>query len=278
MRKNEFLSILVFMFLALIFSSCAQRPPVMPPHPVERVHRVPEPPIIRQDVYHEVAPGETIWRISKTYDVTADSILEANSIRDASRIEAGQVLLIPRACPRKTVIPLFNTTRWEYIVIHHSATSFGNSFFFDKVHNVRGFNRGIGYNFVINNGTRNKKDGEIEVTPRWIKQIDGAHCKAFGMNRKGIGVVLVGDFTYESPTEAQLDSLIRLVNILRQYYDIPIENIMGHGQVPGAATECPGRMFPWNYFLTRLEQNTFKNVRENDGTLKVIFVKDNPVN
>jgi len=274
MNCKKILIILVLIATLFVLSSCAKKPAIITPPTIESVHTIPERhAVFRHDVYHEVAPGETIWRISKTYDVSTKSILEANDIKNSCEIEAGKILLVPQAYPGKTVIPLFETKRWEYIVIHHSATDFGSSFFFDKIHHIRGFDRGIGYNFVINNGTRNKKNGQIEVSPRWIKQIDGAHCKASSMNHKGIGICLVGDFTYVTPTDEQMDSLVRLVNILRKFYNVPIRNILGHGQVPGANTECPGKKFPWEEFKAKLERESYKELEQCKGPLQIIYVR-----
>jgi len=265
--------IILLCFISLVLTSCARIPSTITIPPAERARDIPDS-YLRCNVYHEVAPAETIWRISKTYDVSAKSILSANNIKDATQIEAGRILFIPQAYPRKTVIPLFKTCKWEYIIIHHSATDYGSSFFFDKLHHVRGFERGVGYNFVIGNGTRNKKDGQIEVTPRWIKQIDGAHCKASSMNKRGIGVCLVGDFTNDIPTEKQMDSLVKLVNILRKYYDIPLGNILGHGQVKGAATQCPGNVFPWTAFKQRLKREAYVDIKQEGEPLQVIYVND----
>jgi N-acetyl-anhydromuramyl-L-alanine amidase AmpD len=72
------------------------------------------------------------------------------------------------------------------------------------------------------------------------------------MNYKGIGICLVGNFNQERVSQKQLDSLAYLVNILREYYKIPIKNIVGHRQVNGAKTECPGKYFPWEEFKDRL--------------------------
>ncbi len=50
----------------------------------------------------------------------------------------------------------------------------------DAIHRKRGFDRGLGYDFVIDNGTNTRVDGQIEASPRWIKQMEGAHCDAAG--------------------------------------------------------------------------------------------------
>jgi lipoprotein NlpD len=48
-------------------------------------------------VYHRVKPGETLWRISKAYNVDLQELAEINNITDASRIGAGNVVFIPDA-------------------------------------------------------------------------------------------------------------------------------------------------------------------------------------
>lgn len=200
-----------------------------------------------------VGPGETLWRISKMYDVSIGDIMKSNELESDSKIVMGQELLIPNAAPIRPVIPLYNNPgKWKYIIIHHSATGEGNAFSFYNMHLRRGFDNGLGYHFVIDNGTSGKSNGQIEISPRWIKQQNGAHCRAANMNEIGIGICLVGNFDREDVSAKQMDSLVYLVNILRKYYKIPKQNIMGHGQVNGAATNCPGARFPWERFLSRI--------------------------
>ncbi|MDD5115956.1 MAG: N-acetylmuramoyl-L-alanine amidase [Candidatus Omnitrophica bacterium] len=201
---------------------------------------------------HVVAPGETLWRISKMYNVPSRDILYANKLYSKEPVlEKGQRLLIPNAAPVMPVISLYPSKKWKYIIIHHSATDEGSSLSFDKAHIFKGWN-GIGYHFVVDNGSKGKNDGQIEVSPRWLKQENGAHCKAGGMNTRAIGICLVGDFSRDAPTSRQMDALVYLINRLRKYYRIPVSRIMGHGQVPGASTECPGKNFPWQELKRRL--------------------------
>jgi len=250
-------------FLAVFLSSCAappvKRPPVVyppaeAPLPAQSVVIPPSLPALRRDIYHTVAPSETIWRICKMYDVKTEDIARANNLRDPTQIEMGQRLLIPNAAPIRPVINLYPSNKWKYIVIHHSATDEGNSLAFHKLHRNKGWET-VGYHFVIDNGSIGKKDGAIEASPRWIKQQNGAHCKAAQMNYKGIGICLVGNFNQEQVSQEQMESLVYLVNTLRKYYKIPAENIMGHGQVPGASTDCPGKNFPWDEFKRRLKNH-----------------------
>ena len=250
MKTRRLLYFLSLIPLALILSSCVtvRKPPVPQVLPAEK----PVCSVVGNNIIHIVVPGETLWRISKIYDVPIADIMQANNLVNAAQLEKGQRLVIPNAATTKAAIPLYPTRKWKYIIIHHSATDEGNAYYFNILHRRKGWNE-IGYDFVIDNGTKNKADGAIEVSPRWIRQEVGAHCRASDMNSKGIGICLVGNFSKERISEKQLDSLIYLINVLRKYYRIPMSRIMGHGQVPGARTECPGKYFPWTEFRKKLE-------------------------
>jgi LysM repeat protein len=253
------INFLFYIFIVMSLASCARVPlRDIHPSPMEPASIIPTEIVTapvtlpRADIYHEVAPGETLWRISKMYDVEIEDIVRANSLSDASMLEKGQSLLIPNAAPLRSIIPLYPSRKWDYIIIHHSATDIGNELRFDYMHTNRRW-KGLGYHFVIDNGTSGKSDGQIEVSPRWIHQEDGAHCKADGMNYRGIGVCLVGNFNFDRVTSRQMDALVSLVGSLKDYYDIPDSHILGHGQVRGARTDCPGKNFPWAEFRRRLK-------------------------
>lgn len=212
------------------------------------------PITLPHDVYHTVGPSETLWRISKTYNVEMNAVMRANRLTDPAKIKNGQRLLIPNTRGPRPMIPLFPTQRWTHIVIHHTATHEGDAFSIDQLHQRRGFWNGLGYHFLINNGTAGKMDGQIQAGPRWIKQTDGAHCNTAGMNEHGIGIVVVGNFSEAYPTRQEIEALVFLTKTLQDYYQIPDRNIVRHNDVPGKVTECPGTRFPWGDFKRRLSR------------------------
>lgn len=148
--------------------------------------------------------------------------------------------------PREWFPPNYLERRWTAIVIHHSATDYGNATIFDKWHREGNNWEGVGYDFVIGNGT-NSGNGLVEVTFRWRQQMTGAHCKTPDnwANERGVGICLVGDFNKTVPTPQQMQSLAKLVQFIQKRYGIPNDSIYGHKGTPGArATDCPGRNFP----------------------------------
>ncbi len=129
---------------------------------------------------------------------------------------------------------------WKHIVIHHSASASGSAASFDRAHRDKGWD-GLGYHFVIGNGS-GSGDGQVEVGYRWTKQMQGAHAGNYEYNQHGIGICLVGDFEHGGPpSAAQMQSLRTLVAFLQAKAAIPPNEIIGHGNVPGRNTECPGR-------------------------------------
>ena len=46
---------------------------------------------------HRVERGESLYRIAKAYGVTPEELARVNGVEDTSRIEVGQVIVIPRA-------------------------------------------------------------------------------------------------------------------------------------------------------------------------------------
>lgn len=122
----------------------------------------------------------------------------------------------------------------QYLIIHHTGAGEKDTDQIRRYHKSLGW-RDIGYNFVI------EKSGLV-VPGRSLDQ-PGAHCRAGGMNTKGIGIALIGNLEEHPPTPEQLRALYGLLGRLMVEHHIPVENVLGHRDVPGAATACPGKYF-----------------------------------
>jgi hypothetical protein len=94
-------------------TSCATSQPFPPGHPARTVYGQIDIPIYRHDITHVVAPGETLWRLGKMYDVKVEDIMRANNIKSPQELEMGQRLLIPNAMPLRPVVPLYYSTKWN---------------------------------------------------------------------------------------------------------------------------------------------------------------------
>ena len=147
---------------------------------------------------------------------------------------------------------------WQKIVIHHTASPTdvrrsGKNVPVDAAmirewHKTKGWSD-IGYHFVI------MPDGRCEEGRPLSKP--GAHCKVGRRNSMGIGVCLVGNFSETKVPDAQLVGLVNKVVQLMEEFKLGIESIELHRDVPGAATECPGRYFPADVLKHKLTESRF---------------------
>lgn len=111
----------------------------------------------------------------------------------------------------------------DKVIIHHTASA-GMNPQYDAVntyHIQQGWGE-IGYNLFI------EKSGQIKMG-RWQFR-EGAHT--INENQRSIGICLAGEFDTEEPTQAQLDSLDRLL----KDEVLPI-----HGHYEFANKSCPGK-------------------------------------
>ncbi len=217
------------------------------------------------DAAYIVRSGDTLGSIAVRNGVTLTALKISNQLT-SDKIMVGQKLVIPRASfPSPTPIAttqlagVISATRnlriergrWTHVVVHHSGIEDGNAKAFDGAHRRRGMTNGLAYDFVIGNG-RDSGNGQIEIGPRWLKQIDGGHVRSSYYNAHGIGICLVGNFEKRRPGDTQLESLIALIDWLRD--DAPLGSkpkFTVHRWVDKNHTVCPGRYFPYNDFKRR---------------------------
>jgi N-acetyl-anhydromuramyl-L-alanine amidase AmpD len=84
--------------------------------------------------------------------------------------------------------------------------------------------------------------------PDWAVGAHAYQDAQHNANGDGIGICLIGNFTTEDPTDAQINSLVSLLNYLGNLYGkLPV---IGHKDV--MPTQCPGPRFPWIKLKTEL--------------------------
>lgn len=97
---NKTLRFLIVITLTGLLTGCASTAPLL------KLKESRRPP----GVYYDVKRGDTLWRISKLYDVDVKDIVRANKLPDATKIDVGQKLFIPSA-EKKTVYSKTLTTK-----------------------------------------------------------------------------------------------------------------------------------------------------------------------
>ena len=201
---------------------------------------------------HTVQRGDTLGSIALTHGVTLSALKQANQL-SGDLIRIGQTLHIPasntrsadlladvRAATDKITVRRDN---WQRIVVHHSAIKYGNAKKYDAAHRQRGMQNGLAYHFLIGNGI-DSGDGEIEVGPRWKKQLLGGHVKNYRINLSAIGICLIGNFEETHPSKKQLDAFTQLMDWLQRDVLRKKVQFAGHRELKGEQTICPGRNFP----------------------------------
>ena len=198
-----------------------------------------------------VQSGDTLGAIARAHGTSVGDLKRANNL-SSDVIRIGQTLHTPangstadllshvRVATAKIAV---RRNHWQRIVVHHSAIKYGNAKKYDAAHRQRGMQNGLAYHFLIGNGI-DSGDGEIEIGPRWTKQLLGGHLKSYQLNLTAIGICFVGNFEQTQPSRKQLAAFTQLMDWLQG--DVLKRNTQfaGHKELKGEQTICPGKYFP----------------------------------
>lgn len=92
MRRAGAVTAAIVTSFALATGCTSPSPRRAPPLPPQRTQA---PPLPAPELIHVVQRGETVYRLSKRYDVSVDAIVRRNGIRDVSSVPIGARLVIP---------------------------------------------------------------------------------------------------------------------------------------------------------------------------------------
>ena len=133
-------------------------------------------------------------------------------------------------------------SKLKYVTVHHDGldTPLGRSDRRSSLDRLETIRRGhvvhngwadIGYHFAID------RSGRIWECRALTWQ--GAHVK--GHNAGNIGVLVMGNFEIERPSNAQVSALNLQISALTAGFGISRRNVKTHREWPTARTSCPGR-------------------------------------
>jgi LysM repeat protein len=219
-----------------------------------------------KEVTYVVRKGESLGLIAKRFGVSSGDLALINRISRPDLIRVGQKLTIPLTGSRRSTPPklLDSSTlsklnsirptsgKWKRIIVHHSATPIDDAVNMHKVHLARGMKNGLAYHFVISNGSRKARDGEIYLSNRWKGQLDGGHVKKQEWNRTSIGICLIGNFEIRPPTSKQLSALEGLCEYLMKRCNLQANDVTTHTLFHPKHTVCPGKYFSLTGLRRRL--------------------------
>lgn len=219
-------------------------------------------------IEYKIRKGESLSSIAARHGITAKQLGAYNGIRDFDKINAGQTIRIPSKTGAATAkyarLPwsvrnaldkiAVKRGQWKHIVVHHSGTVADRARNIDRFHREeRNMENGLAYHFVIENGTRGSRNGDIYIGDRWKKQLHGGHMKLWAHNQIAIGICLIGNFEKSKPKAKQLEQLEALIAYLQEKTGVPDKGVVTHTQMHPKHTLCPGKFFPTSQLKRMVE-------------------------
>jgi murein DD-endopeptidase MepM/ murein hydrolase activator NlpD len=114
-------------------------------------------------VYHYVKPGDTLWSISKLYDVDINALISANSLDDSRDIRRGQRLLIPGAVKKpEAQVRSFSKEFFSWPLKGSVVSYYGS-----KMDRAR--NKGIDIHADEGSSVRASRAGKVVFCDEWLK-------------------------------------------------------------------------------------------------------------
>ena len=125
-------------------------------------------------------------------------------------------------------------TTIDRIVLHHTETPRATTWQAVAQYHVNGNGwPGIGYHIGVRSS-----GGRVKVSLLNDPRTRSYHAHTVG-NDHGLAVCVAGKFDTDRPSDAEQDTLRRVVATVRSWRSaLPV---VAHGDVPGNSTECPGR-------------------------------------
>lgn len=133
----------------------------------------------------------------------------------------------------------FSMRRPNFVIIHHTAQNSCDETL--KTFTVKG-SREVSAHYVI------CKDGTVHHMLNDLLRAHHAGVSKWGnttdLNSSSIGIELDNN-GFETFSEAQINSLLLLLDRLKKAYSIPASNFIGHGDIAPTRKNDPNWRFPW---------------------------------
>jgi hypothetical protein len=160
------------------------------------------------------------------------------TLSDLLRAEFGRVFEdVTDALPKHATLTYDQrpVTVIDKIVLHHTAVSRATTWEAVARYHVDGNGwPGIAYHVAVR-----QYDSQITVSLLNRPETRSYHAHTEG-NNHGLALVLAGDFTTATPTVQEVDALRRIVAVVRGWASWAALPVVGHKDVPGNETTCPG--------------------------------------
>ncbi|KKM79224.1 hypothetical protein LCGC14_1352120 [marine sediment metagenome] len=140
----------------------------------------------------------------------------------------------------------------RFIILHHSLTKDSITVSWNAIRRHHIYENGwvdIGYHFGIELvGTDN-----YEIIMGRMLNETGAHCRDKSMNRKSLGICVIGNYDKSHVPDRQWRKTCHLVRSLMEIYNIDHDKVLGHREVTEDNRTCPGSFFDMDKFRKEIE-------------------------
>jgi N-acetylmuramoyl-L-alanine amidase len=137
----------------------------------------------------------------------------------------------------------FNLRKPNFVIIHHTAQNSCEQ----TLKTFTTASAQVSAHYVI------CKDGTIHhILNDYLRAWHGGAAKwgsSTDINSNSIGIEIDNN-GFETFTDAQISSLLRLLGILKKEYNIPAANFIGHADIAPGRKVDPNRNFPWQQLAT----------------------------
>lgn len=137
----------------------------------------------------------------------------------------------------------------EYLVIHHSWSADKGTLDWTAIRKYHIEENGwddIGYHFGIE-----KVNNDYAILTGRHRDVVGAHCLEKGMNKKSLGICVIGNYDPAPPPQEAMDMLVTLCVGLCREYELTVDKIVPHHEYASYKT-CPGTKFPMDELKKRV--------------------------
>ncbi len=131
-------------------------------------------------------------------------------------------------------------SRFDSIIIHHSASQVDNYKSIQRYHRTRGMGEAA-YHLLLSNGSTRVPLGNLEATHRYTTLSHALGTRSVRHNLTGLHVCVVGNYETGSVSENMKPAIAHAIKGLQKKFGIPDNKILFHRDV--GQTKCPGRYF-----------------------------------
>jgi murein DD-endopeptidase MepM/ murein hydrolase activator NlpD len=238
------LKLFAIIILSLALAGCAATPRSLPAGSVHPATYMPtytpsalpavQTPAAVKPITHMVKRGETLWSISKLYNVDLETLAQANNIQDSTSISKGQILEIPGVTKKPesvNYVPSKSSFAWP--VRGPIVASFGT-----KVD--RGLNKGIDIKACEGIGVAASRSGRV------------VYCDS-AMKGFGKTVILEHGDSFQTVYSCNSEILVKVGDVVRQQDIIARVGMTGRAKEPMLHFEIRKNGEPQNpmYYLSK---------------------------